>query len=656
MTTKSTIIKLRQREATSIDSDEYNGSFSVSLNNPVMMKDGDVLRAKSVFLDTASTSLITVPPNTTVSLEFVRYITNYNVTNSQPKVNPNPTPDFIGEIPGKLYTPTEPTQATAKVMYNTVDYKRYFECETSQTAHAGTTVNILDSITIIPLHKNASRRFAKNMILRFDIGEVDKDGNTIPYTITTKKDGYDAQINRQGVTLLGINKICPLSVVTLLNTPTELNDAKISKITIAVKTPPTTPTAGAKSVTCQPRLYKMDIPVPAGVYSPGRITTFLNNQLSLLGPKTSAVDITDNPFLTPLSEIVLKDTANGTNTVWLPEETSTVDADGNTIYPLVEKTMSFKPDPTFQNSDGSGNDFWVGTNQIALEFDNDTSKIGFEIMHFPVYVANTEDPAEPGMIYTANDNVPIGNYGGVALTSLTPTSFWFDQLGFTTDNLISINYPGVDKDDGTLKHAFWRDSVGTGNSFKLINPPSICDIRPGENVTNAYLSIDNPVHKASVDISPAGAAPADRVYEAQYWLPDTANERQIVTSLTLPIVANREFDTVENDEGYFLLEIGVKFPQNMVSGMGGNNRNAVQSIIGKFYTSGSFLQDTGGGSITYTHSGETQIISSLDVRVLHADGSPPTTLELGPKNTIFLELLKQILPVPIDAMPKKKAQ
>ena len=55
---KSTIIKLRQQEATSITT---NGSFSTSLQQKVLLEEGDVVKLHSAFIDTTTESIITVP-------------------------------------------------------------------------------------------------------------------------------------------------------------------------------------------------------------------------------------------------------------------------------------------------------------------------------------------------------------------------------------------------------------------------------------------------------------------------------------------------------------------------------------------------------------------------------------------------------------------
>jgi len=72
--------------------------------------------------------------------------------------------------------------------------------------------------------------------------------------------------------------------------------------------------------------------------------------------------------------------------------------------------------------------------------------------------------------------------------------------------------------------------------------------------------------------------------------------------------------------------------------------NKVQSIITKYFTSGNFLQESGAGSVVYTHQGEPQMINDFDVRVVHPDFSAPSNDELGQRNSVFLEIIKAVKP------------
>ncbi len=92
----------------------------------------------------------------------------------------------------------------------------------------------------------------------------------------------------------------------------------------------------------------------------------------------------------------------------------------------------------------------------------------------------------------------------------------------------------------------------------------------------------------------------------------------------------------------------MKIPQEMIGGVlkdgARTGSNKVQSIITKYFTSGNFLQDTGTGSVVYTHHGETQMLNDFDVKIVHPDFSVPLNDELGDKNSVFLEVIKAVKP------------
>jgi len=75
------------------------------------------------------------------------------------------------------------------------------------------------------------------------------------------------------------------------------------------------------------------------------------------------------------------------------------------------------------------------------------------------------------------------------------------------------------------------------------------------------------------------------------------------------------------------------------------------SIVNRYYTQNSFTSDQGAGSIAYTHVGEPQLLSNLNVSVLNPDRSFVSSNILQDKNTIFVEVIKAI-----DQNPNPKKQ
>ena len=72
---ETTIIKLRESEASVQNS---NADFKITLDKPILMKEGDQLAIKSVFLDTITSNgdLIEIDDDIKIELDVAKYIIN----------------------------------------------------------------------------------------------------------------------------------------------------------------------------------------------------------------------------------------------------------------------------------------------------------------------------------------------------------------------------------------------------------------------------------------------------------------------------------------------------------------------------------------------------------------------------------------------------
>ena len=261
-------------------------------------------------------------------------------------------------------------------------------------------------------------------------------------------------------------------------------------------------------------------------------------------------------------------------------------------------------------------DVLLGTNNFSLNYDTNLAKLNFDLIHTP-YQFSVDNVWTPGITYPAagggDYRQPTTSYSGIAFTKLDPPDFWH-TLGFTeTPVHISYDPTPIGLDDGT----------------DMIVPQII--LTPGLNITQQYAGLDLVWNKV---VSSGGK----NFYQFA--------SGDIETQITTPIISNRGFNDIINDEGYYYLEVGIKIPQTLIGGSGGGGTdtmsNRVQAIVGKFYTSGNFLQVGSDSAILYQHVGEPQLLADLNVRVLHADMTSPDPQEIGPKNSIFLEVIKTI--------------
>ena len=88
----------------------------------------------------------------------------------------------------------------------------------------------------------------------------------------------------------------------------------------------------------------------------------------------------------------------------------------------------------------------------------------------------------------------------------------------------------------------------------------------------------------------------------------------------------------------------MNLPQKMIGGAQAypTTSNRVQGIMGKYFTSGNFLQSQGQGAIVYQHEGDPVLLSDLSVAIRNPDMTLPARNDLGEKNSIFLEVIKQV--------------
>jgi hypothetical protein len=283
-----------------------------------------------------------------------------------------------------------------------------------------------------------------------------------------------------------------------------------------------------------------------------------------------------------------------------------------------------------------------------MNYDTNLKKLNFDSIHFPVYtVPSGGSAAVPSITYPIGDLVPVAagpipkepivSYGGIGFTYLTAF-----EIDTKADTSVTPNIPevlGKPTDLFTqLGLTNMTISVGHDTDTILLNDntttvyPLLIQDKLGQNITGALPSIDVVVPKTKFVIGgdPGFTKPVSEDTE---------------TSLTTPLLSTRTFDTSDNDEGYYMVDIGFKFPQKLIGGFEDGEQttsNKIQAVIGKFYTAGNFLQSQGQGEIVYTHVGEPQMINDLSVRILHPDFSVPSNEELGPLNSIFLEIIKPV--------------
>ena len=601
---KSVILKLRQEEATF---NGGHGNFTVNLKKPVMMAEGDIVKVHTAVLDTSADGIVDVPDDGTgvggiqCHLDVALYNTFYERRLNEagePFIKKYPYPDAASQ------TPTNERMV----------------CCIGKGLPANTyRVNFFN---IYPSG-----------------GGLDKYGDcTLTFQFTSPLSGQietrqkyfkgGHQISHlRGIALpIGWNVIGNngLSDFKCINTHDYLKEHKIDfkewrNSDVQYGPAPLPP----GTINLEPYQQRMSFVIKEGRYTPGEISNIITDEISMLNQEKSAPTTNNpannefpviNPLLTTIRQInhISSSLPGQPFSTWFCpmriENAPVVPIDYAIQYPLsaveAPQTQPF--------------DIFVGAEQASMNFDPILKKLNFDILHFPLYVGWTggaTNDAKPGIAFTTTGS-PITTYGGAMFTAMYPEHFWSKQLGFSN---VVIDWQ-------TQETAFNTGGTNGGNNEDIY--PVVVTPVVGENITNVFDGLDTIVPKNNNFMNP-GTTTA------------------VVNTNTRPILSKREFDVALNDEGYFLIEIGFKFPQSMVGGMNTNNSNGtmnnIQAIIGKYFTSdNNFVQDQGTGSITYEHRGEPQLLTDLQIRILNPDGSEPTQQDLGVKNSIFLEVVKTL--------------
>ena len=602
---KSTVIKLRQAEANEVD---INGSYKVSLAQGITLEEGDEVRVHSVILDTATESVVVLPNDVTVKMGVAKYNRNFILGDINYVASPNnpvyALPDLKNQI--VCVKSTTPGAGVYRVGWIVISPTKTREIPvfTSSWSYIQpvTGAKLTHPITFGPF--KAREHLSKNIIVPVD------------FIVNTKSFvNIDSQ---ETLRTHGMNPFTFVQEVTAEKDIDVFGDGGMVWANDGGTEP-----AASKLITVHEEVCEFVL--PAATYEPAEIAQIVNDNMTKidsLGPVGNRYTDDDNslafpfnnPFLSSVAQQIFKigklgSDANPATLIFNPEA---VDAQTSPASLLL---------PPIVPIDNILDDRFLGGNQVSMNYDENLKKLNFDSLHMPVYVGAAGSPAGPvvgtavpGVVYPASPLPPEPqvNAGGNFFTRLEPADFW-RTLGF---------------DDIVVPTVYSTDTIQlTGGDTVL---PLIFNLELGKNIIGALPTIDGVVAKSSL-----GA----------YLIPSLLPTEN---SFTTPILASRRFNEVIVDEGYYLLEIGMKIPQSMIGGVlkdgARTGSNKVQSIITKYFTSGNFLQESGAGSVVYTHYGEPQMINDFDVRVVHPDFSAPSNDELGKRNSVFLEVIKAVKP------------
>jgi len=598
----STIIKLRQEEASKV---YQNGHYSVNLNRPIKILKGDTISFKSCFLDTQSEGgqIIKILNDRIVKITGVRYLTNIKYDNLS---------DRDTGTAGGGYKKYEPTNALnpgggSPDLRGTGDGLKYFQC-------TGTAIPVGSARwTSVTISAQGHKSFIKPTTFKFKYTDlngttrhvsfhrgIDLSAGTTFYTNTKHKD--------KGIVVLGE------SVELIKPVGKKLKEQGVYELKINYGTVP----ANNGDTYLEPLYQTFQTTISKGNYTPGVLSQIITDRISKInagGEIGNTNDASGNiNNLYPFKSAFVTTAKQSKNEALLAGKDIVFCCEDG------EKVLGFDTTTMVANNQ----DHILGAVETVLNYDEDTSKVRFGMLHTPIYVGATagQNDGSPGAEYVGATGKIAVQAGGFMITDLTDDSddgdFWTSQLGF--DGSIFGQFGEAENTITTT-----TNSVFT-NIGLTVHPIVVQSTGEGLTTTGAFKGLDLPVQKSDNFLQPD---PADSV----------------ATDVTDSLYGHKLFNGGFTNEGFYLIELD-NITQDMVGSSipnftGGSNTDSskIQAIVGNYYSNGNFLQAAADAGIPYVHNSETPLLlSTVSVRVLKPNMALPDINELGEKNTVFMEI------------------
>ena len=344
--------------------------------------------------------------------------------------------------------------------------------------------------------------------------------------------------------------------------------------------------------------FTIDFTIPKGVYDPTEFARMITDKTSVLRPDENTFG-GSNPMKSPLLT---------TSTQFVSEFPSAVV--GGKVEYVSETGENF-----FTTDDNA----FSGSSQFGLQFDIGINKFKLVIINNPYY--NAGNISVKGLkVGTANDYFLVNKTCGLTIKAMTPYNVWFEKMGMNPNIIFQST--------GTITKDFSPTETGQ-------TQPVFSGLIEGINTTGSYKGLDIIVEKL--------------VGNGQN-CPETLDILASTNAQNI-IYAKNPLQSSNLAYGYFMIDISMGIDQDFKGG--DFNKNSVQAIIGRYYSTNSFTTAYSEGSVPYVHRGESIKLSRFKVRILDDTGN--NSDDIGDNNTVFLELIKNVsapssitMPIPLN--------
>jgi hypothetical protein len=548
------ILELREKDGVEIS----NGSYEVNLSVPITINEGDTILMKQCMIDTISTSnQLVIPDDITLIIHNGLYVNDWKIdeTNKIEVILNNGDAGGAGSGYGGNHIPYKETGTAILPGYNFYTGWNYTVPSFSTDSVEVTYQYINSNGNLITFYSKLPKNYQSSNEKYFD-----------PCSILAKTGSF------------------------IIAYPPEQTLSKNGWISVGAQAS----TEPVTDAVFTPYIFESNITIAKGSYNPADLAISITEALSRNGNNLKTMNGIVDSSNNFLKSSTLFD-------VGKPQPDGSTGTITNAIQYIADdgsRSFNFK----------TGANYWIGSSEIALEYDPATDKFNFTFLHMPQFNASgaitvlyewQNGQVESNVFASAKN-------GGIFFEGLSAIDskgnffdFWSGVLGFDVSTLC-------------VKYTQLYNVLNLPNSTILI--PNFVD---GQSTTSGFYGLASAVQVGG-DYFQAPALPV-----------------QSTIDNTLNIISSKTTAELINTYSHFLIEGDLKFQNNM---FGINTTRNIQGIVSKYYSQGSYTFGDSSNSIQYTHTGNSLILKSVRIRILTSDKKLDPNI--GDDNTVYFQIIK----------------
>ncbi len=568
--TNNTFLELREKVA---ETQNQNGDYALSLKKPIVVEEGDQLVLQKAIIDSRSIDAgkIVLDNDTDFKIQFTPYISLFQADNKYEWSTAGATPLPGANINGDNFLLTKKI-TTGVALVNLLDIEVPPNPATPYPSDKGFTA------TFTYRDAGDSPKTAHVEMERAGFNWVSKPLGT-DLNIIARKDTF--QFNQ--ATIDTINEFGGIAAET---------DFRAEEVNAGI--------------IYQPVVFERNVTLEAGSYAPTDFAKRLTDKFSLLNEdhEFTATNPTDP------NNLLLMDTSSAAYT------SIGANLDERPWINMTTPPQATAPQNIFALKKDGVQDYFFGTTQFSIEYDEALNSFKFEYLHMPFYNGTNDIRAAYRGLFGGTAKYKIQNReGGVLLHNLraedkvtgNDVDIWSGILGFNLAKLC----PAPNQVNNTHLGAYVPQYTNS-------------DVQLGTCFTGGATGLDIAALKTTMPI---------------VTLPSAGLE-SIIGDTVVPILANGNFSTNNLDFGYFMVEINGLYNDGLITNT--DIKKHIFGVISRYYENENYTAGSSADALIYTHKGSTLYLNQLGVRIL--DSNYNVASGLGDDNSVFIQHLKAVAP------------